>query len=174
MFKKTFFVVLACLYISGCLPKSMITPSRTATTINWGDSPHRISYVMLQLGIAPIMDITRGDLTYKVKVSETTDILCVYTFKNHRLRTAGYILLGSLKYSGYSLSDTKVPMPAASERTVMFRNAGGIFTFVDKQFQEELNAIDSKRLKERELSPWEKVLLGYRGKGPLLTRTLRK
>ncbi|MDE0635974.1 MAG: hypothetical protein OXI43_09030 [Candidatus Poribacteria bacterium] len=159
----TVFVFLSLVFMNGCLPKSTNPLTRSANIIFWGDSPYRIAFMMHRLGKTVDPGGSNANLTYRVKVSDIVDVLCIYTFKKNKLRTAGYILLGSSQKSGHTLSNAKIPLPRPSDkRTLRLRDSDGVLTFVDRQFYDELNAkFDTIRHKNTELTFCEQFIFGH-------------
>lgn len=146
--------------------------------LRWGDTPHRLAFMMSKvLGKAVAPGRSDVNLIYRVKVSETVDALCIYTFKKNKLRTAGYMLLrSSSKSLEYTLFGDKIPMPDPNDpRTLILRNSDNILTLVDRQFYDEHNA-KYKQLQHRNtgLTFYEQFIFGHISENTFLSAYLRR
>ena len=142
MRKHTFFIVLLSLvFISGCLPKSTNAPPRLIGEIRWGDTPARVHYMMSHLQNKSRVEFFNAELGLPnapkfilVKISQTEHILGIYTFRNFKLHTVGFLTFGSFT----QIHSDQIPMPSPDDpRTKKIVDSPGVLTFVDRDFYDE-------------------------------------
>lgn len=166
MSKKTFFAIaISLVFISGCLPKTTNVPPRRIGEIRWEDTPARISYMMSHLQNKSRVERFNADLgsanraqSILVKISQKEHVLGVYTFRNFKLQTVGYITFGSFT----KIHSSQIPMPNPDDpRTKKIIDSPGVLTFVDRDFYDEFTAkYQQLRHKKRLLTFTEQFTFG--------------